>query len=358
MKKVLVFTQSGVGGAERISVTVTKSLNPQSYKVIYYLIDRDGDNVNSIQSFIPVNLERHIIDKCNTIKLLLQILGAFVKEKPDVVFSSVLYLNCKILLFRLLFPKTKFIIRCDNYLYTYTDKQQKRIEKYYKNANVIIAQTEEMQSELCKLNVIYKNKTIVLHNPIDTDTIDYYIQQSKSPFHDSGKLRFVASGRFDEQKGFDLLVQAYKLVHSELPLSELYIIGKTGGENNQYNKYIQQLIHENQLEDNVHCIGYQDNPYHYFAFADCFVLSSRWEGLPNVMIEALYLGTPIAAFRCIPIIERIIDEGYNGYTASPNNIQELAKAMVKASALGRVKSKYKPASIQDFHRLFDSCNHD
>lgn len=63
------------------------------------------------------------------------------------------------------------------------------------------------------------------------------------------------------------------------------------------------------MSDCVFCVGFKNNPYVYMKHADCFVLSSRNEGLPNVMIEALYLGTPVAAYKCIPVIERIVDEG-------------------------------------------------
>ena len=108
-----------------------------------------------------------------------------------------------------------------------------------------------------------------------------------------------------------------------------------------------------QLTDKVHCVGFKDNPYIYVKHADCFVLSSRNEGLPNVLIEALYLGTPSAATTCIPIIERIIENGETGYLAESENPESLAKAMINASALGRIKSTYKSATINDFTNLFE-----
>ena len=86
--------------------------------------------------------------------------------------------------------------------------------------------------------------------------------------------------------------------------------------------------------------------------ADCFVLSSRNEGLPNVMIEALYLGTPVAAFKCIPVIERIVSEGRTGYLASKENVEELAAAMEKEVTLGRIETTYNANSEEKFRKIF------
>lgn len=115
---------------------------------------------------------------------------------------------------------------------------------------------------------------------------------------------------------------------------------------------MKQLIEKYGLQDCVKCVGFQNNPYVYIKYADCFVLSSRWEGLPNVMIESLYLGTPVAAFKCIPIIERIITNGIDGYLAEKDNVSSLANAMLQASRLGRVKTNYKSAQISDFQSIF------
>ena len=86
--------------------------------------------------------------------------------------------------------------------------------------------------------------------------------------------------------------------------------------------------------------------------ADCYVLSSRNEGLPNVMIEALYLGTPVAAMKCIPVIERIISEGKTGYLAEKENIDSLADAMIKACRLGKVQTTYYANSEMVFRQIF------
>lgn len=352
-KKILVFAQSDVGGAERMSVTITKSLDRDKFKVEYYLVGDFEDERAPLKQFIPDDLSVHCIGSCSSILLILKFFFILAKEKPDVVFASVLNINNKLLVLRKLFRHVKFVIRCDNYLYTYNDKQRRIILKTYPNADIIIAQTEEMKQELIDEMHISEDKVVVLQNPVDTETINKKIQTGKIPYSDDGKVRYVASGRFAYQKGFDLLVEAFAIVKKQQPEAELYIVGRNDGGFEDYYNEVKQLIEKHGLQDSVKCVGFQNNPYVYIKYADCFVLSSRWEGLPNVMIESLYLGTPVATFKCIPVIERIVTDGADGYLAEKENVESLAKAMMKASELGRVISVYKSASMDDFHHVLE-----
>lgn len=352
-KKILVFAQSDVGGAERMSVTITKSLDRDKFKVEYYLVGDFEDERAPLKQFIPDDLSVHCIGSCSSILLILKFFFILAKEKPDVVFASVLNINNKLLVLRKLFRHVKFVIRCDNYLYTYNDKQRRIILKTYPNADIIIAQTEEMKQELIDEMHISEDKVVVLQNPVDTETINKKIQTGKIPYSDDGKVRYVASGRFAYQKGVDLLVEAFAIVKKQQPEAELYIVGRNDGGFEDYYNEVKQLIEKHGLQDSVKCVGFQNNPYVYIKYADCFVLSSRWEGLPNVMIESLYLGTPVAAFKCIPVIERIVTDGADGYLAEKENVESLAKAMMKASELGRVISVYKSASMDDFHHVLE-----
>lgn len=353
MKKLIVFAQTAVGGAERMSVTVTKTLDRSRFEVIYYLVGPIENGHAPLEAFIPSDLKVNIIPSQNPFSLIARMFWILVKEKPDVVFASVLNLNNKLLLLRSLFKKTKFIARCDNYLYTYNDKQRKIIDKTYHRADIIIAQTDEMKQELIDEMHISEEKVVALMNPVDTDTIDRMVKEGKNPYSGSGKIRYVASGRFAYQKGFDMLIEAFRLVKDIQPNAELYIVGRKDGGCEEYFHDVENIIESNQLKDSVFCVGFQNNPYVYIKYADCFVLSSRWEGLPNVMIESLYLNTPVAAFKCIPVIERIVTEGKDGYLADKENVESLSKAMLSAGQLGRIVSTYKPASIEQFHHILE-----
>ena len=102
------------------------------------------------------------------------------------------------------------------------------------------------------------------------------------------------------------------------------------------------------LDEYVHLVGYDSNPYRWMKYCDCFVLPSRFEGLPNALLEAMYLGRPVVAFRCLKIISNMICEGKNGYTCEIENPKELAKMMLEAVKLKNCNLIYKPASKEDF----------
>ena len=283
---------------------------------------------------------------------MIKLFWVLLKELPDTVFSTTLYINGKLLLFRNLFPNIRFVTRCENYLYTFKQIQLKRMRIAYRKADIIIAQTEEMKQELLEQLGIKENKVVVLHNPIDKSTIDEKIRNGSNPYPQDETIKFCACGRLTHQKGFDLLIEAFSIVKKTISNAHLYIVGNKDGLNKDYYKMLLGIAKKMGLLNNITFVGYQENPYIYLRYADCFVLSSRWEGLPNVMLESLYLGTPVAAFKCIPIIERIITEGKDGYLAEKEDVKSLSDAMMKAYKLVRVNTSYKLTSIESFHKFF------
>ena len=351
-RKVCFFLQSEVGGAERISVLFGKSLDCNKFNVTFCLLERMSGST-SIRDFIPQGYTIRSIPDSRGFKLIQSLWKVLQDEKPDIVFSSMMYINTKLLALKWMFPKCRFIVRNNNYLYTHSRFQELIIRLTYWRADYVIAQTDEMAEELIKRVKLQKEKVRVLQNPIDIETIKAKLRAG-NPYPESDLIKYVATGRFDYVKGFDILVKAFKIVVEHQPNATLYILGNTGDICANYYATVTHLIEELKLNDYVHCIGFQNNPYVYMKYADCFVLSSRNEGLPNVLIEALYLGTPAAATTCIPVISRIVENGINGYLAEPENVYSLADAMLKASTLRRISSSYTSASIKSFSKLLDT----
>ena len=349
-KKVLIFCQDGVGGAERMTAMIGRNLDRERFDILFCLVKREVKS--SIVDFIPKEVKRIWVTNNGVASLMLNMAKTLIKEKPDIVFSSVFNLSNKLLLLRCLFPKAKFVIRCDNYLYTYNEKQKKLLKKTYPKADMIIAQTEEMGQELIVQVNIPDAKVKVLHNPIDKELIDKKINRAENPYPKNGRKHYVAVGRFDPQKGFDLLMDAFVIAHEKDENIDLYIIGDTSMNGGRVAENVKQKAEKAGVGELLHFCGYKDNPYPYIKYANCFVLSSRWEGLPNVLIESLYLGTPVTAFKCIPIVERIVDDSVDGFLAEKEDVKGLSSSMLKAAELGRVSSSYKSSSISDFTQLF------
>lgn len=342
---------SAVGGAERMTVTFAKQLNRKKYDVKFCILEI-ADN-KGIEKFIGDDYSKiHI--PFTSFGLNLKLLQSFYKvlkeERPDFVFSSLISINFRLLIFARHFRQTVFIVRNNIYLASSSIYQKALIKLTYSQAARVIAQTEEMKDELDTLLKCVHEKVVVIHNPVDIDTIQKKLADYQ-PFMNPHKINYVAVGRFAPSKAYDVLARAFYHVCKKEVNSELYIVGRYD-EQNSYFQEVWNWVKAHGIEDKVHLVGFHDNPYQYMRNADCFVLSSRNEGLPNVLIEALHIGTPAAACTCIPVVERILDEGKTGYLAKSEDAEGLAEAMMKASKLGRVKSTYKASSIENFLQYF------
>lgn len=334
-----------------MSVLISKMLIRAGMDV-YYAIIVKKENAASITDFLPEGHPVVTIDGKNHLDRLKQIYCVMRKVRPDAVFSSHYSINNKVLLFRPLFPKVRFIIRSDNYFYTFSRLGKLIIRMTYPLADVMIAQTQEMKDEFVCHKVLTESKICALENPVDKEMINAKLQNAVSPYPEDGKKHIVAVGRFAYQKGYDLLVEAFAQVRAKRDDCELYFVGAYSVKwKPEYDKVV-KMAGQLGLSDCIHYAGYQDNPYRYVKFADCFVLSSRWEGLPNVLAEALYLKTPAAAFKCIPIIERMVRDSIDGYLAEKEDVEGLAAALCKAVDMGKTEPVYSGAKEDDFVRLF------
>ena len=351
MSKVLIFTTDGVGGAERVSVTIGKILRAHDYEVVFAVV-RHGTSNSTITDFIPQGFSIICIDDIGPVKMAFKLIRTISEVRPDYVFASLMYLSTKILPFRFRFPKIKFIIRSENNMGMFNLRQRWQMRLSYRLADRIIAQNREMKEGMMNVLGIPETKITVLHNPVDTQYIDEKVKGAVSPYPAGESPVFVASGRFAHQKGFDVLAKAFVQVTDRLPGAHLYILGDTGCENGVVYRQVMDVAVAGGIQDRIHCPGFKSNPYPFIKYADCFVLSSRTEGLPNVLVEAQYLNVPAAATTCIPIIKEIITDGVNGYWADVDDASSLAEAMMKGAGLGKVTSTYKPSTEMEFVDMF------
>ena len=347
-KKVLFITPGGVGGAERVTVTIAKMLPEDKFEAFFLIVDHSRGH---IEDFIPskYNVEfiriRNIWDgTCFKIAEVMR------RERVDFAFCSLGHLNPHVLLAAKLAGGVKTIIRNDNYVST--------IGWYYKIiriitypwAHMIISQQEEMRQDYINTLKLKPHKIKVIHNPIDVLTIDKKIAGSRNPFPTNDCINYLWVGRFAPEKGQDILSKAFTIVAQKENDANLYFVGCY--EENEYFVQIKQTILAAGLENRVHFVGYDSNPYRWMKYCDCFVLPSRREGLPNTLVEAMFLKRPVVASNCLPIIQRMIVDGENGYIVPVDNPNAMAEAMLKAHKLTRVKMKYKPGRVEEFIDVF------
>lgn len=346
-KKVLFFLFGGCGGAERMTINIGKTLPHEEYEVKFVVCGRDKKILDFIPSkYAVIRIPWHNIYVFPRLRIGMVIF----MEKPDMVFSSSTGLNIRLLQVAK-FLNVRCIVRHDNMIQYFSAKAQRAISKYYRFAYRVIAQQEEMQHDLIKLTGTDDKHIVCLHNPVDVATIQSKIDVS-SPYPKDGSINYLWVGNYLPSKGHDVLAEAFKIVHSRNHNTHLYFVGQIVESFPNYIK-TKKIVEEAGISDYVHFMGYQSNPYQWMKYCDCFVLPSRIEGLPNVLLEAMYLGRPVVATLCIPVIDRMVKEGYNGYKVQPEQPEEMAKAMEKALHLRNFKCLFEMASPNNFKQLFN-----
>ena len=168
-------------------------------------------------------------------------------------------------------------------------------------------------------------KLKVVFNPIVTPDLKERAKEPlEHPWFSDGSKVFIAVGRLRPQKDFRTLLQAFSRVRATRP-ARLLILGE-GPERSE----LEDLVRELGIADDVSLPGSVENPYAYLSRAVAFVLSSRWEGLPTVLIEALACGLPVIATDCPSGPKEILAGGRYGKLVRVNAVEDLAAAMEAA----------------------------
>ncbi len=178
----------------------------------------------------------------------------------------------------------------------------------------------EFQKEFKKK---FNVKTICIYNPLNKKEI---LSKSKnninlSFFKKNNKLKILNIGRFTDQKDHLTLLRSAKILKDKYNLNFILLIMGRG----QNRKKIQIFITKNNLSENVKLIGFKKNPYKYIKHCNLFVLSSRFEGLPNVLLEAITLKKFVISSNCPTGPNEILNDGKGGLLFKTGNPNDLAK---------------------------------
>lgn len=267
------------------------------------------------------------------------------EEKPTTVFSTLVSSNIlNVVITKLFFRKSiKVVIREANTLSVRSNalgwkyKVQAFLCKiFYPMADVIVAPSHGVKSDLLEYIPRLQNKVRVISNPLDIGELEMLARK----FQPVESNFIIAVGRLHEQKAFDILIKSYAVLYrSNKSVPKLLILGE-GPEK----KYLKTLVDSLELGEMVIFKGFVENPYPYIMNARLLVMSSRWEGLPNVLIQALGLGTNIVSTDCRSGPAEILLNGKYGILVEVDNVEELALSIHK-SLFG--ESRFAASVLQD-----------
>jgi glycosyltransferase involved in cell wall biosynthesis len=263
------------------------------------------------------------------------------RERPAAMISA-MYANVIALLARRLsgVPVRLIITEHNTLASVVNNKDDLRWQVYpklagwfYPWADAIVAVSNDVKRDLARAAQIPSERIEVVYNPIVTPDLK---EKSEQPlehpwFKNGGPPVIVSVGRLTDQKAFDVLIRALSIARQDRPL-RLMILGE--GENRPA---LEALIAKLGLGADVRLMGFVQNPYPFMARAAAFALPSRWEGLPTVLVEALYLGAPIVATNCPGGSRDILKGGRFGRLVSVDDPAGLAAALLKSTRETRVR---------------------
>jgi glycosyltransferase involved in cell wall biosynthesis len=194
---------------------------------------------------------------------------------------------------------------------------------FYPWADWVTAVSEGVADDLMQAARLSPSQVQVIYNPIVTpDLLKKSAAPLEHPWFQRGEPPVILGvGRLTAQKAFDVLIEAFAEVRRSKQV-RLLILGE--GEDRPM---LERLIKRLQLDGDVELPGFVSNPYSYMAHAGVFVLSSRWEGLPTVLVEAMSLGTPVVATDCPSGPREILQGGQYGQLVAMDDPAALALAM-------------------------------
>jgi glycosyltransferase involved in cell wall biosynthesis len=294
------------GGAERVFVNLANEFSKRGFNVDLVLAQKEGQYLSDVSEKV------NVVDLKSKRVLfsLLPLIKYLKKEKPKVVISSMEHCNIiAILASKLSFSKTKTVARVANTLSLSlkgTKWHKRWIRKYgamffYRFADKIVLNSKGSADDLVKTLKIDLKRINIINNPLAINDIKEKAKERNShKWIKEKKLPIVlAVGRLNKQKDFPTLIKAFSELKRE---AKLIILGE-----GEERISLEKLIKELNLEDSVDMPGFVRNPYAYMSNANVYVLSSKWEGSPNTMIEAMACGVPVVSTDCPSGPSEILD---------------------------------------------------
>lgn len=331
-RATLFFSNLQAGGIQRAMLTLAMGLLQRGWQVDLLVVNASGPLRHEIPAqarFFDLNKPR----ATNTLGGVIQYLRA---NQPNVVLSSQTHLNAIAILSRifsgwkgrLVLNEQIAILEHAKFSASKKDRFNPLVAKLlYRFGDAIIGVSQAAADELKQVTGLPADRVSVAYNPIVSPEL---IERSKvipdHPWFKDPQLQVIlGAGRFTEQKDFITLITSFKAVYQANTKARLVILGE-GKLEAEY----RALIDAYQLQNVVDLPGFQANPYSYMRYSKLFVLSSRWEGFGNVLVEAMACGTAVVSTDCPHGPAEVLENGKFGLLVPPADPAALADAILKS----------------------------
>ncbi|GHE38919.1 glycosyltransferase family 4 protein [Sphingobacterium griseoflavum] len=344
MKLLFFISSLRGGGAERVLSTVCNELVDRGHDVflvtnlrINFAYDIDP-RIKTIELFPVPHLKHNVVKRYFS---LYRHIRKTVKEiRPDIVTSFMVDLNIHIILANMLSKVP--IVASEHYSFDSKHSFFRYVSRFYINrlASKVVLLTNYDYEFLGKR---LPNK-IVIPNPINYEPV----------LEDMVRQRTIlAAGSINRwfQKGFDNLLRVWSEIYSSYPDWTLKIAGQ--GSEEKLN-YLKNLVSQMGLSESVVFMGFQSDMQSVFQESEVFVLSSRYEGLPMVLIEAMSQGCACISFDCISGPREIIEDRVSGVLIENQNLDEMKNKLIEVMSNSRFRTQLQRNAVIESLRFSKS----
>ena len=332
------------GGAERVAMTLVRHIPRVEFKITLAIVD--GRNA-VYRNDVPIDVEVIDFQSTRARFAVLKIWWLIWQRRPDVVFTTMGHLNLAVAALRPLLPRgTRHIAReTGNVVHANQTRAWPRLWAWgcrhgYARIDAVVCQSAHMRDELINDFGVPAARLVVISNPVDiariqqlarvplpANSVDTVMTDATQP-----PIQLVAAGSLVDVKGFDLLIDAIALCPNPKP--QLTILG-----DGPLRAALVARAQDQGVAAQVQFLGFQPNPYLFFAQADWFVLSSRADALPNVVLEALACGTPVVSTPAIGGVIELLKPIPGCVVCDSTSTASLAAALQRLTKSDRIPAE-------------------
>jgi glycosyltransferase involved in cell wall biosynthesis len=321
------------GGVERVLLRLAGGFADRGCRVDVVVASVQGPSPDgSFAAFVPANV--NVVDLgCSRVLFSLPGLVSYMKrERPDALLAAMDHINLLALWARRLAGVETRVVASvhstasrdvgGNFLKRALIRRL--LAGFLRRADAIIAVSKGAADDYSRVMGLTDGAVRVIYNPAIAPEIALKaLEKPSHPWYEKKTSPMILSvGRLTPAKDFPNLIRAMPLVHAETG-ARLVILGE-GAERGR----LESQIRAAGLSEVVDLPGFADNPYSCMKRSDAFVVSSSWEGLPTVLIEAMSLGTPVVSTDCPSGPAEILEGGKWGRLVSVGDPGALAAALV------------------------------
>lgn len=336
MRMIILFAlpAKDMGGTERVILNLLRNIDTERFEVHLTMLAAAG----IASGDIPAYVEIHELGVGRARWAAFPIAKLCWKLKPDIVFSMSAHLNSVIIASRTLMSRDIRVLVREGADITSRDVTPSwlkwRIYKHaYRRADLVICQSEFMKQELITKFGLAPSRVARIYNPVDITSIAALADAEPSPYTEVGP-NLVAIGRLSREKGFDVLLKSLPLVRKAFPTACTTILGD--GPDLPELKSAQKRF---GLDSAVRFLGSRRNPFPFLKHADMLLLPSRSEAMPNVVLEAIALGTPAVTTNCTPALSELTSCTEWLRVARDRTPEALAEEVISALSCDMTKRK-------------------